>query len=599
MNTVHEEGTMMHAQIVRTVLALCVCGAISLSAGAQVSRSTPEQRARVLLGQLEMQLAKIKNFHCRKATPQFAGQGNDNPTILGYRHEWLAADRQGRGRVTTTEAGNRYSLTWDGEKTIEHREEMDPNGVITHTAFIVQGMQDQTQRQNEPWVYLGSDLANLMTKALARKSIVRVSYTRAGLHRVDVRDDAGRTHTALLDPKQGYAPIYRRLFANGKVLWQETITFQPVAGKPGLWFPSRVQSEVDSRTAAPLDAPVLKCTFTNVNIGAWEFEGMFKTEFAEGTLVHDRIRGVSYVVGADNAEPTADPTAVTADANEPATTTQIAAPAWRAAFDAAYRLDGDQDLKCIIPPFIPERTQYLVNAEPTLAGQVDRAIQNRIYQFQWTSNLENSEFVGQSRYLPLSTVLEDVVGLGSYEYEGLPHLLRLPLTGDWIVRTNSPTEQLLATLEQIVKAQTQWSIRFVKEQAGVIVIRASGTYRFTALAGAIPGDSVQVYAGQWNVQTGETRNDCGPMTEFLDEVANSIGMRIIDETQSSKVDLCWAGHRSAELKSLRNAPGLYNARVAGLLNNLTAQTGLTFRIELGDIERWRVTNPRGVTARSN
>jgi len=591
---------MMHAQVVRTVLAFCVCAAVSLSAGAQISGNTPEERARALLGQLEQQLAKIRNYRCRKVTPLVAAQGTENPTIVGYRHEWLAADRQGRGRVTMTEERNHYSLTWDGEKTIEHREEIDPNGVITHTVFIVQGMQYQTQRQNEPWVYLGSDLANLMTKALAQKSMVRVSPAGAGHYRVDVRDDAGRTHTALLDPKQGYAPVYRRLFANGKVLSLETTTFEPVQGKPGIWFPFRVQSEVDPRTATALDEPALKCTFTNVEVDTWEFKGMLKTEFAKGTRVYDRIRDRSYVVGDDTAELPTGSAPVTADVNEPVTVAETVAPlAWRAAFDTTYRLDENQGLKCIAPPFIPERTQYLLGAEPALAGQVSRAIQSRVYYFQWSDNLENSECVGQNRHLPLSTVLEDVVGLGSYEYEGLPHLLRLPLTGDWIVRRDTPAEQVLATLEQIVKAQTQWSIQFVKEQAGAIVIRASGTYRFTAIPETAPEDGVQIYAGLWDTQTGDTDNDCGTLAEFLDEAANSIGMRIIDKTQSSEVDLCWAGHRSAELRPLRNAGSLYNARLAGLLNNLTNQTGLTFRIELGTIERWRVTTPRGITARSN
>jgi hypothetical protein len=177
--------------------------------------------------------------------------------------------------------------------------------------------------------------------------------------------------------------------------------------------------------------------------------------------------------------------------------------------------------------------------------------------------------------------------------------LRLPLTGDWIVRRDAPIEQLLAMLEPIIKAQTQWSIRFVREQAGAIVVRASGTYRFTALPETAGEDGVQVYVGQWAAQTGEADSDCGTIALFLDEVADSVGMQIIDETQSSEVELCWARHRSAVLQPLRNTGSVYNAQLVGLLNNLTRQTGLTFRIELGTIERWRVTTPSVIAARSN
>ncbi len=597
MNLVQEEGTMMHSQIVHTVLAFCVCAAISVSAGAQVPRNTPQERVQTVLSHLEEHLGKIRDFHCRKVTPQIAGQGTDNPTVLGYTHEWLSADNRGRGRVTTTAAQNRYSLTWDGERTIEQREETAPNGAITRTAFIVEGLQDRTQRQNEPWVYLGSDLANMMGKALAENSMVRVSPSRGGLQRVDVRDETGRIHTALLDPKQGYAPVYRRLFANGKVLSQESVTFEQV--QAGIWFPFRVQSEVDSRTGASLANPALKFTFTNATINTGEFARGLSATFAKGTLVQDRIRGVSYVVGQEEAETVAEPTPSPVDANAPAATPEVVTPDWRTAFNAAYQLDSRQGLKCIAPPFIPERAQFLVNAEPALASPLDRAIQNRVYRFQWATALGERELVGQNRYLTLSDVLENIIGLRSYEYEGLPYLLRLPLTGDWIVERTAAPEQLLTALEPIVKTQTQRSIQFVKEQAGVIIVRASGTYQFTAQAGATPKDSVHMFAGQWNTQTGQTSNDCGTLGEFLASVANSIGMQIIDETESSQTNLCWVAHKSAELKGLRNATGQYNAQVAGLLNNLAAQTGLTFQIELGAIERWRLTTPGRATARSN
>ncbi len=86
MNLVQEEGTMMHSQIVHTVLAFCVCAAISASAGAQVPRNTPQERVQTVLSHLEEHLGKIRDFHCRKVTPQIAGQPQQDRFLLGPRH---------------------------------------------------------------------------------------------------------------------------------------------------------------------------------------------------------------------------------------------------------------------------------------------------------------------------------------------------------------------------------------------------------------------------------------------------------------------------------------------------------------------------------
>jgi hypothetical protein len=76
-------------------------------------------------------------------------------------------------------------------------------------------------------------------------------------------------------------------------------------------------------------------------------------------------------------------------------------------------------------------------------------------------------------------------------------------------------------------------------------------------------------------------------------------MHIIDDTQSSGVNLCWTSHDSAQLRNHRNTPSVYNTQLASLLNNLTNQTGLSFKIELGTVDLWQVAARQGVTARSN
>ena len=589
----------MHALFVRTILAACVCAALSYSAGAQGTTGSHEEQARFLLNQIERQLSRIQNFRCHKATPLAPLPGALDSAIPRYRHEWLAADRQGRGRIKTSEDGTIITQIWDGQKTIEHREDIDPNGAISHQVFVAQGTQFQAQRFNEPWVYLGSDLANLLTKALNNKYVIRVSGANAGHYRLDIRDDAGSMHTAILDPLQGYAPIYRRLFTKGKLKILETVTFEEVGPIRGIWFPVDVQTEVGPQETR-LPTPTLKFRFTDIAVNNYDFEKTLKLGFAAGTRVYDRIRGQTYIVGADGIEPVASPAPAATDVNDPPTPPEPNVPSWRTTFDAAYRLEDGQALKCIVPPFIPERTQYLASVEPDVANQTDRTMQYRLYHFLWGNGLEGNERLGKNRYLALSNVLEDVVGLHSYEYEGGSNLLKLPLTGDWIVRKDAPTEQRLDTLEQIVKSQRQRSIRFVKQQVDAIVIRVSGTYRFTALPQAA-AEGVHIYAGDWSTQRNDAGNGnaCGTVARFLDHVADSVGMPIVNDTQSSVGELCWVGHDSAQLRDLRNTASLYNTQLASLLNNLAGQTGLTFRIELGTVDQWHVTTPGARTARSD
>jgi hypothetical protein len=584
-------------------LALCACAAIVQPAGAQSLADGHREQAKFLLGQLEQQIGKIQNFRCQRITPVAPVPLTSDADITRYRHEWLASDRQGRGRVRISEEGRISTQIWNGEKTVSHLAQVDSNGTVTHQVSVATGIHYQIQRHQEPWDYLGRDVVHLLTTALASEWSVRVSETNADRHRLDLRDDSGAVHTIILDPQQGYAPIYRRVYADSKVQSLETVTFEEV--QSDIWFPVEVRTEVGPQETR-LPASVLKCRFSNVTLDNWQFEKSLELGFAEGTEIYDGVTGQTYIVDANTIDSLTSPDpAPTADANAPAVAptpaSQPVAPAWRTAFDATYQLDEGEVLKCIAPPFIPQRHQYLLTIEPNLIGQTDRVIANQIYRFEWDDGLVSKEQVAPRRFLELSSVIENVVGLGSYEYEGLAHLLNLPVTGDWIVREGAPTEQLLVNLEHIVQEQRQWSIGFVKQQVDAIVIRASGNYRFRTLPERPAEDSVHVYTGSIanlsaDVQQG---NACGTVARFLEDVAHRVGMRIVDDTQSSQLELRWVSHSSAQLRQRRNSPSLYNTQLASLLNNLTAQTGLSFQIELGKVEQWKVAPQQSVATRSN
>jgi hypothetical protein len=390
--------------------------------------------------------------------------------------------------------------------------------------------------------------------------------------------------------------VYRRIRANGEVQVLETITPREVdpLRNPGVWFPVAVHSQVGAPGRPTLETPILKCQFADVVINdSRGFANALTIQFTEGTEVRDRATGQVYVVGKEPLALLANPGV--ADVNDTPAQPEPDVAAWRTAFEAVYRLEDGQVLKCIREPFAPERATYLQESG------FDNAGRNDFYCFVWDDALEAPEHLGQARTLPLATIIERVIGLNSYEYEGLPHVLRLRLEGDWVVRKDAPAEQRLAALEPIVKDQTQWSLGFAEQQVDAIVIRSAGTYRFSPQPEIAGASSVHIYAGNWAAQRDAlgAGTDCGTVAALLDHVADRIGMPIINGTRSPDIEVCWATHESSQLYDQKSVSSFYNTQLASLLTNLTHQTGLTFSMELGTVVRWDVSTQRDLTARSN
>ncbi|MHC4629386.1 MAG: leucine-rich repeat domain-containing protein, partial [Planctomycetota bacterium] len=61
-------------------------------------------------------------------------------------------------------------------------------------------------------------------------------------------------------------------------------------------------------------------------------------------------------------------------------------PEWRKRFEAVYRLEDDQVLKRIAPPFIPERRDYYLNDEKVQARHISRSPDH--FTFEWIGKLK-------------------------------------------------------------------------------------------------------------------------------------------------------------------------------------------------------------------
>ncbi len=577
----------MYALKFQAMLVVCTCAILSQPATAQFRSDNSEAIIQFLLAKTQERLLPIHNYSCTQIIAE-----PESSSLMPERR-LLNIDRQGRGRIRIIKNQNALTCICDGTQTIELRQNSEPNAPFTYSASIAPGMQGLIQKYNEPWRYLGGTLADELNQVRDQGGRLYAIELDSGQYRIDAREKEGRTHTYILDPSQGYVPIERKTIVDGTIETDEIITFEEI--DPNVWFPTIVHSKtdpsIDTRDTRNLE---IKYRFINAAVNGADFEQALVTRFTKGTEVFDAIRGEYYIVGTETLKPLEEviPNSVqekkwnslSGDGNEP----------WRKRFDATYHLLDNETLKYVAAPFIPERINYLTSVLPDLNRQNDREIQSWVYLFEWDKDSIEVKRISEYRFATLSTILETVVHLSSYEYEGPTYLLNRRLTGDWIVRKKATTEQRLETLELILQNELRRTVSFTKSSTQDIVIRATGTSRFTPLQDSPDPRGVLVQAGNWDTRQGNTilSTGNGTTTAMLDQVGNAIGMLIINQTTPSDQPWYWMMHESSNLREIKNIRGLYNPQLGVLLQNLTLQTNLTFTPEIDTHDIWHLTTQR-------
>jgi ankyrin repeat protein/type II secretory pathway component GspD/PulD (secretin)/beta-lactamase regulating signal transducer with metallopeptidase domain len=270
-------------------------------------------------------------------------------------------------------------------------------------------------------------------------------------------------------------------------------------------------------------------------------------------------------------------------------TEEIDPNSWQEKFYSLYRLEDGQVLKRIAPPFIPERRGFFLSVQP--GRYSSNTYEELVSQhFNWDGDLSiRGARVGSGIYIPrLKYALESVIGLGNREYDIPPDILSADMSGDWIVRKDTPQEDLLLALEQIIKEETGKEIDFVKQKVKTEVIIAKGKYNFQLLPNITDGQYVLISTNKTDTYTGGGGGS-GTLVEFLKWVGNRVEMNVIDETEAEGIELSWRNHNSSDLSRLNHDAEPYNQRLNLLLNNLTLQTGLTFSRKTATVEKWFIS----------
>lgn len=260
-------------------------------------------------------------------------------------------------------------------------------------------------------------------------------------------------------------------------------------------------------------------------------------------------------------------------------------PAWRQRFEAVYRLEKEQILKRICPPFIPERRDYYVNEHSDQASAISRSPDS--FFFHLVGKLKNWGLMFGTP--SLDSTLRNVLRLKSYEYDGTKELLDMELLGDWIVRDEASQKEKLTAMEQVLVDELGRYIRFEKRTVEREVIVATGQFRFRPLPEALNDSLIYMFSDIFDTDSGGGGGTADSIPELLSAIGNQVGMLVIDKTEpSEEMRIPYYHHRSSYLRRVKDKTEKAE-KLRMMLDNLTKQTGLQFEISLQPVEVWLVT----------
>ncbi len=264
-----------------------------------------------------------------------------------------------------------------------------------------------------------------------------------------------------------------------------------------------------------------------------------------------------------------------------------------------YRLEHDQPLKRIPPPFLPARDEYwAMSSSPALfsANAADAPARKEPVRpgfmiMQWTgNNLQPNTY--HMRTPALGQVLDDVFNLKLQDLKGDLRFIATGVPGDWVVNWDSRKPHTtnadeIAALERILRDELGLRVRLKLQIVGRKVYVAKGSYKFTAIVGPDGkvrqggADVAKNSDGFFHIplRRDDTSMSVGTYEDFLHTIGEIILTPIVDEATvpPAKESLFWSLHGDMPKDAL--AP-FDDEQVNELLASITKQTGLTFTKEV-------------------
>jgi RNA polymerase sigma factor (sigma-70 family) len=248
---------------------------------------------------------------------------------------------------------------------------------------------------------------------------------------------------------------------------------------------------------------------------------------------------------------------------------------WRAQFDQTYALLPSQNLKFIPPPPLALRQQYFKEVEHNDTPMP-------FIQWRWTDGrLQRQAMQGSG---PAGASLASVITTCTtlrWEQVSASGVPAINCNGDWIVRDGASTEAVLADLRTILHDQLKTDLKFEKQEEMKDALVVSGQYRMQRLPEATD-NHLQVFADVMDhPKPGDSIMGGGntPPAQFWTILGSYLRIPMVDEAAGEPARISWLLSRS--LTKANTEEGRRQ-----ILDNLTQQTGLTFKQEPRTFVTW-------------
>jgi RNA polymerase sigma factor (sigma-70 family) len=334
-------------------------------------------------------------------------------------------------------------------------------------------------------------------------------------------------------------------------------------------------ANVVSQVIAGATGAAGKAAAGSILYGVWAMTATTKLMIAGAAVLAVVLAGgfvAARMMGPDTAQNLLPPESARVEMAQSPAVMVNAPPAvgadWEAKFNAVYALNSDEIVRLVPPPYIAERKAFCQKEWPRTWPPGVTPIRDAIaIREQHDGQLFAVSDGGL--YSPRGLLVGET-NLWNWQLEGDPALLDAKIPGDWILRQDANSEQILTALGGVLSKRLGRNVAFVSSRQVRDIVVASGKANPTADL------RIQILDSRSSQSSGN-----GPTAAMLHEFSRAARIAMLDESvqvQIPQFDFTFV-----------HDPAHAGQTPDDLLKSLADQTGLTFKHEQRIVDIWTLS----------
>jgi hypothetical protein len=255
---------------------------------------------------------------------------------------------------------------------------------------------------------------------------------------------------------------------------------------------------------------------------------------------------------------------------------------WRRAFEAAYRLEDGEVLKRVLPPFVPERRDFINYRMHQGKMRPGEPVGERQLALEWDGDRLDSHWMS-IKDGTVESALSWACYLRRWEWEASDRIRDLPMPGDWVWRRESSINARIAAFQSILEEAVGPDIQMSPARVQREVIVARGTPTPTPLPGARHPNEIAVFYGDRPPTDGDVGAFPTTTKVVLEQLEEMTTMHVVDEMKEVDVKV-WL-HLYAQATRFP----ISKAQRESLLANVGKQLGVDLVYDWRPLNIWEVT----------